>query len=151
MFKTTTRLIPLIALAVSMLAAAEPTPEDAAKYRQSIMKAMSGHNGAISLMVRGKAGNPDNLASHVQALVNLKDEIHSLFNEGSDLEDDRALPAIWENADAFADAVENFEAAVEAFSEVASDGGMQAIDAAQREVGKACKGCHEDFRQEKED
>ncbi len=151
MTKTITRLFPLIALAVSMLAAADPAPEDAAKYRQSIMKSMSGHNGAISMMVRGKAGNPDNLTNHVQALVNLKDEIDSLFNEGSDLEDDRALPAIWENADAFADAVENFEAAVEAFSEVASDGGMQAIDAAQREVGKACKGCHEDFRQEKED
>ena len=151
MTKTITRLFPLIALVVSMLAAADPAAEDAAKYRQSIMKAMSGHNGAISMMVRGKAGNPDNLASHVQALVNLKDEIDSLFNEGSDLEDDRALPAIWENADAFADAIENFEAAVEAFSKVASDGDMQAIDAAQREVGKACKGCHEDFRQKKED
>jgi cytochrome c556 len=134
-----------------MLAAADPAPEDAAKYRQSIMKAMSGHNGAISLMARGKAGNPDNLASHVQALVNLTGEVESLFNEGSDLEDDKALPAIWENAEAFADAVQNFEAAVGAFSEVASDGDMQAIDAAQREVGKACKGCHEDFRQKKED
>ncbi len=151
MIMTTTRLIPLIAFAASMLAAADPSAEDAAKYRQSIMKAMSGHNGAISMMVRGKAGKPDNLASHVQALVNLKDEVNSLFNEGSDLEDAKALPAIWENADAFADAIENFEAAVEAFSEVASDGDMQAIDAAQREVGKACKGCHEDFRQKKED
>ena len=151
MNKTMTRLIPLIALTVSMLAAADPAPEDAAQYRQSIMKALSGHNGAITMMVRGKAGDPDNLASHVQALVNLKDEFDSLFNEGSDLEDDRALPAIWDNTDAFADAIENFEAAVEAFSEVANGGDMQAIDAAQREVGKACKGCHEDFRQKKED
>ena len=146
-----TRLIPLIALAVSMLAAADPAPEDAAKYRQSVMKAMSGHNGAISMIVRGKAGNQDNLANHVQALGNLTDEIDSLFNEGSDLEDDEALPAIWENADAFADAVENFATAVDAFSEVAGAGDIQAIDAAQREVGKACKGCHEDFRQKKED
>ena len=151
MTKTITRLISLIALAVSMLAAADPAPEDAAKYRQSIMKAMSGHNGAISMMARGKAGNPDNLASHVQALVNLAGEIDSLFSEGSDLEDDKALPAIWENADAFADAVQNFEAAVEAFSEVATDGDMPAIDAAQRDVGKACKACHEDYRQKKED
>ena len=151
MHLTTKRIIPLITLAISMAVIAEPAPEDAAKYRQSIMKALSGHNGAISMMVRGKAGDPDNLGNHIQALVNLKAEIESVFKEGSDLEDDRALPAIWENADAFADAIENFEAAVEALSDVADGGDMPAIEAAHRDLGKACKGCHEDFRQKKED
>ncbi len=151
MHKTTKRIIPLIAIVISMASVAEPTPEDGAKYRQSIMKALSGHNGAMSLMVRGKAGDPDNLGSHIQALANLSAEIESVFKRGTDLEDDRALPAIWENAAAFTDAVENFQAAVEALSEVADSGEMQAIDAAHREMGKACKGCHEDFRQKKED
>lgn len=151
MHKTMKRLIPLIALAVSMAAVAEPAPEDGAKYRQSIMKALSGHNGAISLMVRGKAGDPDNLGRHLQALVNLAAEIESVFNEDTDLEDDRALPAIWENAAAFADAIEKFQTAVVALSEVADGGEMQAIDAAHREMGKACKGCHEDFRLKKQD
>ena len=151
MRQTMKRIILLVTLAISLAAVAEPAPEDAAKYRQSIMKALSGHNGAISMMVRGKAGDPDNLANHVQALVNLKGEIESVFKEGTDLEDDRALPAIWENAEAFADAIENFETAVEALSKVADGREMQAIDTAHRELGKACKGCHEDFRLKKED
>jgi cytochrome c556 len=154
--KTTTKLTLLVALTGSMLAAAAaaaaaPAPEDAAKYRQSVMKALSGHNGAIAMIVRGKAGNADNLASHIQALVNLKDETASVFAEGSDLDDDEALPAIWTDADAFAVAIKNFDAAVEALSEAAGGGDMQALDAAHREVGKSCKGCHEDFRQKKED
>ncbi len=151
MHKTVKRIILLIALAISLVAVAEPAPEDAVKYRQSIMKSLSGHNGAISLMVRGKAGDPANLGNHVQALVNLTSEIESLFKVGADLEDDRALPTIWDNAEAFADAIENIEAAVAALSEVVDSGDMQAIDAAHRDMGKACKGCHEDFRQKKED
>ncbi len=151
MRQTMKRIILLITLAISLAAVAEPVREDAAKYRQSIMKALSGHNGAISMMVRGKAGDPDNLGNHVQALVNLKGEIESLFEQSSDLDDDRALSAIWENPAAFADAIENFEVAVEALSEVADGGEIQAIDAAHRQMAKACKGCHEDFRLKKED
>lgn len=125
--------------------AADPAPEEAAKYRQSIMKALSGHNGAIRAIARGSAGDPDRLASHVEALVNLASEVHAVFQEGSDVEDSSALPAIWENADAFADVVANFEAAADALSDVPSDD-LAAVDAAQRELGTACRGCHDDFR-----
>lgn len=147
MRRTMRSAILLISLVTVGAMAAEPAPEDAAKYRQSIMKALSGHNGTISLISRGKAGNPDNLASHVEALVALAGEVAPVFAAGSDTDDDEALPAIWENPDAFAEAVAKFEDAVAAFESVADSSDLEATDAAQRELGKACKGCHEDFRQ----
>ncbi|MDH3531606.1 MAG: cytochrome c [Gammaproteobacteria bacterium] len=129
------------------IAVADTSPEDAAKYRQSLMKALSGHNGMLSLTVRGKAGNPDNVVSHADALATLSAEVAAAFEGGGTFEDSEALAAIWEQPEAFAQAVADFDAAVAALGDVADSGDMQAIDGAHREVGKACKGCHEDFRQ----
>ena len=135
-----------IVLSFSTAIAAEPAPEDAAKYRQSIMKALSGHNGAIRLIVGGKAGDSAKLASHIEALEDLTSEVGAVFQEGSDLEDDETLPAIWENPDEFASAVSKLEEAVGTLAGTAGSGDMEAVDAAHREMGKACKGCHEEFR-----
>ncbi len=145
------RIIPLLALAIVMTAVAKPAPEDAAKYRQSVMKAISGHNGAIAMIVRGKAGDPANLGNHIEALESLAAEVDALFAADSDIADDRSLPAIWENAAAFAEAVAAFETAVADLSEIADGGDMAAVDTAHRAMSKTCKGCHEDFREEKED
>lgn len=136
-----------VALGAATAAIADTSPEDAAKYRQSLMKALSGHNGMLSLTVRGKAGSPDNVASHADALATLSAEVAAAFEGGGTFEDSDSLAAIWDEPEAFAKAVANFDAAVAALGDVADGGDMQAIDAAQREIGKACKGCHEDFRQ----
>ena len=110
------------------------------------MKALSGHTGAISMIVRGKAGDQSRLAKHAEALANLGAEVEAVFQEGSDIEDSEALQAIWGEPDEFADAVANLETAIATLSDVAGGGDMQATDSAFREVGKACKGCHERFR-----
>jgi cytochrome c556 len=133
-------------LGASVSVAAGPDPADAVKYRQSIMKAMSGHAGAISLLVRGRAGDPHNAAEHAQALVSLGAEVESIFQEGSIVEDSEALPAIWENPEEFQKVLATFAAAIAALGDVADSGEMQVIDAAFREVGQACRGCHENFR-----
>ncbi len=135
-----------LVLGVSVSGAAGPVPADAVKYRQSIMKALSGHAGAISMLARGRAGDPAYLARHAEALVNLSAEVGLVFQEGSIVEDSDALPAIWEDPDEFAKVVATFEAAISSLGDVADSDDLQAIDAAFREVGQACKGCHEKFR-----
>ncbi len=127
---------------------AEPAPEDAAKYRQYLMRALSGHNGAISLTARGRAGDPANVQTHSAALVALASEVGPAFAAagGAPVEDTEALPAIWDDPDAFAAAVDEFAATVAALDEAAAGGDMEAVDAAHREVAAACKSCHEDFR-----
>ena len=145
MRKTLTGMILTIALCFAAASADQQTAEDVAKYRQSIMKALSGHNGAIRLIVAGKAGAPDKLADHIAAIADRAAELDAVFPAGSNLDDDESLPAIWEDADGFAEAVARFEEAAVAL-QGAAGGALQDIDAAHRELGKACKGCHEDFR-----
>jgi cytochrome c556 len=125
---------------------ADTSPEDAAKYRQSFMKALSGHAGAVSSITRGIAGDPQYLDGHVEAIASLAAEMAAVFPEGSDTLESEALPAIWERPEDFAAAVADFSKAVDGLGEAAAGGDMAATEAAFREVGKACKGCHEDFR-----
>lgn len=134
------------AACLATLAVADTGPEDAAKYRQSLMKAFSGHSGMISSITRGIAGDPRRLDGHVDALVSLAAELSSVFPAGSDTVESEALPSIWERPDDFAAAVANFRAAVDGLGEAAAGDDMVVVEAAFREVGKACKACHEDFR-----
>lgn len=83
------------------------------KYRQSFMKALSGHNGMISMITRGIAGDPENLDSHVGALASLAAELATVFPAGSDTVESEALASIWERPEDFAAAVANFRQAVD--------------------------------------
>ena len=127
---------------------AETAPEDAAKYRQYVMRALSGHFGALTMTARELAGDAANLGNHSAALVALAAEIGPSFEAagGAPVDDTEALPAIWQQPDAFAAAVEEFAAAAAALDAAIADGDSDAIMAAHRDTGAACKGCHEDFR-----
>ena len=146
MRKTVVTTLVLLTLGFAALSQAEPAPEDAAKYRQAVMKALSGHNGALRLIVADRAGNAAKLTNHIEALANLADEVGDVFQAGSDLDDDEALPAIWENPDAFANAVTRFEEAAAALKTVAANNDIESVNSALKDFGDACKGCHEDFR-----
>ena len=135
-------------LGLSIQVTAETSAEDAFKYRQSVMTALKGHAGAISMQARGLAGDSDYVSDHAKAIANLGTELHTIFPEGSNFEDSEALPVIWEEPEEFAAAVGKAEEAMAALGETADGGDMQAIGAAVMDVGKACKGCHERFRVE---
>lgn len=120
--------------------------DNAFKYRKTIMTALKGHAGAIAMQARGLAGDPAHIANHAKAIANLGAELHLVFLEGSNVEDSEALSAIWEKPDEFAAAVAAAEEATAALGEAAESGDMKAIGAAFRNVGKSCKGCHDDFR-----
>jgi cytochrome c556 len=137
-----------LVLGLSLQVTAETSAEDAFKYRQHIMTALKGHAGAVSTQTRGLAGNSDYVANHAKAIANLGTELHTIFPEGSNVEDSEALPVIWEEPEELAAAVAKAEEAMAALDEAADGGDMQAIGAAFMDVGKACKGCHERFRVE---
>ncbi len=137
-----------LVLGYSIHVAAETSAEDAFKYRQYIMTALKGHAGAVSTQTRGLAGDSDYVSNHAKAIAGLGTELHTIFAEGSNVEDSEALPVIWEEPEEFAAAVAKAEEAMTALGVVADGGDMQAIGAAFMNVGKACKGCHERFRVE---
>jgi cytochrome c556 len=133
-------------LGFSMQVTAETSDDNAFKYRQNIMTALKGHGGAIAMQARGLAGDPSQVANHAKAMAALGSELHLVFAEGSKVEDSEALDAIWEKPEEFAAAVTAAEEAMAALGEVAESGDMKAIGAAFRDVGKSCKGCHDNFR-----
>jgi cytochrome c556 len=135
-----------LVLGLSIQATAEPTAEDALKYRRSIMTALKGHAGALSMQSRGLAGDPAHVARHAEAIADLIAELHTVFQEGSNIDDSEALPVIWEDPKAFAEALAKAEDAAPALAEAAEGGDLKAIGGAFANVGKACKNCHENFR-----
>ena len=140
----------LFALATAMgvsstLSAAEP--EDQIKYRQNTMKALGGHTGSAFALVGGKVEHPDHLLPHAQGLAAMGGLIKDLFPEGSGEGKTAAKAEIWENPDDFGQKVEAAEQAAAAFLAAVESGDQEQIGASLKEVGQACKGCHDEYRQ----
>lgn len=133
--------------AVSLPVLADTTPEDAKDYRSAIMTAFRGHVGAASMIVRGLVDDNSQLLGHAESMASLATELEHIFPEGSDVNESEALPAIWENPEDFASAIERTVDATAAFEEAAAGGDPEAIGAAFRDVGMSCRGCHDNFRE----
>lgn len=138
----------LVTAGIGAAALADPSPEDAKDYRIAIMTAMRGHIGAISMNLRGLVEDHGFLANHAKALAGTAAELAHVFPPGSAVGDSEALPAVWDQPEEFAQAVAEAKEATAAFSEAASSGDEDAINAAFREVGSACRGCHDRFRKD---
>jgi len=136
------------AAAISYQAIADTTPEDAVDYRQAVMTSFRGHISASSMIVRGLVENDGHLVGHAQGIAASAAELDRIFPAGSNVGESEALPAIWEDADGFARAVANMQAAATAFVEAAEGGNAEAIGAAFRNLGMGCRGCHDNYRVE---
>ena len=119
---------------------APSTPEEAVAMRQALMK----EDGGI---VR-TAGNLEG-AEAVAAMTTLRDNyshIPDLFPEGSIVGNSKALPAIWENWDAFVAIVDTGVTAAEAGIAAAEAGDAAAYDTAVKTIMGTCGQCHQLFR-----
>lgn len=137
-------------LSVCAAVAHAAEPEDYIKYRQAVMTAIGGHNGAASQIVRGKVSPPGALAMHADALAALSTDLASLFPEGSDFGETRAKAEIWSDRPAFEKAAADAKNATAAFAAAVGSGDAERIAAAYKDMGETCKGCHKEFR-EKDD
>ena len=131
---------------ISLHAIADTTAEDAADYRTAVMTSLRGHIGAASMITRGLVADDGHLVHHAAGLANGAKELGRIFQEGSNVGESEALPLIWEEPDAFDEAVAKAQEATAAFLAAAESGDMEAVDAAFREVGMSCRGCHDRYR-----
>ncbi len=135
-----------VTLGISIHAAADTTPEDAADYRIAIMTTLRGHIGASSMTVRGLVEDRGQLVNHAQGLANGVMELGNIFPEGSNVGESEALPLIWEDPEEFAAAIMKVQDASLEFVEAAENGDAEAIGGAFRNLGMACRRCHDRFR-----
>ena len=142
MSKWATRAATVLAVAAATVVASE----GAIDYRQHTMAAVGGHMSAVVDIIQQKVPHTSHLQTHANALADLAAIAHTLFPEGSEGGD--ALPAIWEEAGDFEAKVEAFREAANGFKAAAAGGDPAAAGMALRDLGQACKGCHDDYRAE---
>jgi len=152
--KTLTVTLSAAAIAASALfatpaAAQFAKAEDAIKYRKAVMTVQGAHLGRIAAVVKGE--RPFN-AAEVQANAAVLETLLTLpwsaFGAGTDKGETRAKPEIWTGADKFKGGADQAQKAASALSVAAKTGNLDQVKAAFGEVGKACKGCHDNFRKD---
>jgi len=142
------RFLAIVALAaVSTVAQAQSKPEDMIRLRQGGMELLVRNLGPLNAMAKGDVPYNKEVAVQKADFVNaLMAEVFAAgFGPGSDKGwQTRAKPAVWAEAD-------NFKAAQDKLLGVlkkvqASAGDQAALKTAMGDVGGACKGCHDNFR-----
>ena len=116
--------------------------------RMNAMKAMSGHLKAIGEMLNGRAAfDAESVGRHAEALSENCHKTHEAFPPDSGGHHTRALPAVWERPEAFAEEMQRFHEATTALAEAAGSEQPSTLEPLFAEVGRACASCHETFRQ----
>lgn len=139
-----------VALAAPLTLADSKGHSQAIEYRGSLMEIYKWNMGPMGAMVKGdkpydqtvfKARATDlNSAAHLDLLAG--------FPPGSDQGDDtEAKPEIWKDWDGFAAKYQDFKKATAELA-AAAGGDLEAVKPKFAAVGKACKSCHESFRQD---
>lgn len=126
-------------------------PEDAIKYRQSVMTVMNNHLSRVGAMVQGRVPFDAKVAADNAAIVVTMSKLPWVaFGDGTDKGmPTRAKPEIWKNQDKVKDLIGKMTAEAEKFEAAARTGSLDNIKAALNPLGGACKACHDDFRAEK--
>jgi cytochrome c556 len=137
------------AAAVSMPAAAQfQKPEDAVKYRQSAMFVMANHFGRIGAMVQGRVPYDAATATANAEVVATMSKLPFVgFVEGTaSTEKGKSSAAIWTKRADFDAGAKKMQDEVAKLLAAAKTNNLDNIKAAFGEVGKTCKGCHDNYR-----
>lgn len=136
-------------LAVSLPAAAQfQKPEDAVKYRQSSMFVLANHFGRIGAMVNGKAPyDAGAAAANAEVVATMSRLPFIAFVEGTSSTDKgKASAKIWSARADFDAGAKKMQDAVAQLVTASKTNNLDNLKAAFGEVGKTCKGCHDEYR-----
>jgi cytochrome c556 len=147
----TTKTILTAALACAFIGSAfaqQVKPDRAIKYRQGILQAQGWNTEIMAAMVKGERPyNKDEFVTHAVYLEQLSHMAWDGFTPGSDQgAPTKAKPEIWTDNAKFKQAALNLQNETPKLVAAAKTGDMNQIKPAFSDVGKACKGCHDDFR-----
>lgn len=138
----------LTCLAASLLFSTGVVLADAGEsieYRQSVYKVAKWHMDTLGGMAKGELAFDAEAALHharqVNALSYMAEEGFAEGTEGGDAKAD-----IWSNWEQFSGGMEKFQQVSGDLVSAAEVGTLEALRPAVGEMGKTCKGCHDNFR-----
>jgi len=142
-FKSGLIIAAMLALLTSSLSWAG---ENDAKYRRTVMSALGSEFSAFVMVYTNKVDRPGQLQPLADALAATSATVGSLFPAGS--EGGKALPLIWEEPDQVAEAAATLNEQLDALAAAVSSDNKAEIAGAFKAAGKACKGCHQRYKEE---
>lgn len=141
------------ALATTLPAAAQfRKPEDAVKYRQSVMAVQNFHAGRLFGMSSGRIPFDAKVAAEDAAVLNVTNKLPFVaFIDGTGPDKVPATNAkaeVWTERAKFDAAAAKMVDAVDKLNVAAKTGSLDQIKAAMGGVGQSCKSCHDDFQKQ---
>jgi cytochrome c556 len=141
----------LAALALGVAAGvsfAQVKPETLVKQRQAVMTLQGKYFGPLAGMAQGKLPyNADVVRRNAGFLDNLSRMPWDGFDPSTKDVKSNALPEVFGNPGKFKEAASRLENETHKLYEVSQGGDEAAVKAQIGAVGKACGGCHDNFRQ----
>ncbi len=125
-------------------------PEDAVRYRVGAFVVMQNHLGRIGAMVKGNAPFDGAVASANADIVEMMSRLpYQAFVEGTAGKGDKdsAKPNIWTERPKFDAAAKALQGETSKLAAAAKLNNLEALKTAYGATTKACKACHDDFRQ----
>jgi cytochrome c556 len=134
-------------------ALAQVKPEILVKQRQAAMTLQGKYFGPLAGMAQGKVPyNADTVALNsalLDALSRMPWDGFAPASKDATVKN-AALPAVWSEPAKFVEAQDTFQKAVQSLIAVSRGGDEAAQKAAIGGVGKACGGCHQNFREKQQ-
>lgn len=146
------------ALALSFVSAAvfaapvsaESDPNEAIKFRKAVMEVVGGHTVALFAILQQKVPHQDALLYHAEGLAAIAKHAKPAFEQntaGKGTEETTAKDKVWDGPE-FVERLGGLELASANLAAALKSGDGAAIGPAAQELGGACKGCHDKFREE---
>lgn len=148
MKKLASLILASTALTLSVPALAQfAKPEDAIKYRQSVMYVMQQHFARVATMAAGRVPFDAKVAAESADIAALMSKLPwAGFVDGTDKGTTKAKSEIWSDRAKFNEHAEKLQADMGKLNAAAKTGNLDSIKAAVGAVGSNCKSCHDAFR-----
>ena len=150
--KTTLALMTTLVVAAHPVLAADDPNKAAIKARQGYFSMVKFNAGPLFGMAKGEMDYKPELATHLASNLAQLGGMNTarMWRKCSSIEQYKqteALPEIWAKPDEFRKREQAFKDAVAALAPAAGNG-LDALRGGVKDLGKACKGCHDNFRAE---
>jgi cytochrome c556 len=147
MKKSIAAIVGALVLSAGLAALAQTKPEDSIKYRRSAMYLVGANFGPLAAMAQGKRPyDKDAAIKHANIVAYVSKLPVEGFVPGTDTGDTKAKPEIWQDLDDFKAKMDKMNQETAKLSQVAQSGDFEALKAQVGETGKACKSCHDKFK-----
>lgn len=112
------------------------------------MKSLGGHMKALTLIVTGGVGYPEQASLHASSIDDIARILPSLFPPGTGPEavKTEALPAVWKDAPGFKAAAQRLQVASAGLLRSLKGKDADASRAQTEALARSCAGCHDAYR-----